>query len=136
HHLAKTGVGRKLVTHAVCSIDATRRVAKAGSAMTDEQWITCGDPMAMLALGTGRADERHKRYFTIEYCWHLWRLLRQQAAMQVISSLSRFGERSGSALRFLECSLDGAAGQEEWYAAEDAAFTLYSDADEFVPSDL
>ncbi len=75
--------------------------------MTASEWLTCGDPFAMLAYLQGRASDRKLRLFACGCCRHYWHLLREEESRNAVLVAERFAE--------------GEATQQELeYAVEDA----------------
>jgi hypothetical protein len=57
-------------------------------AMTEQEWLACGDPQPMLEFLRGQVSERKRRLFRIACCRQLWPLLPAATASQWLPLLT------------------------------------------------
>src|SRR5262245_16222692 len=81
--------------------------------MTEQEWLACTDPRAMLKQVRFRSHKRKSRLFAVACCRCVWRLL--------------VDERSREAVEVAERHADGQATDEELRAAAAAAHTAHDE---------
>lgn len=78
--------------------------------MTEQEWLTCTDPDAMLTFLRGKSSERKLRLFACSCCRRIWHLLTD--------------ERSRKGVEIAERYADGEASDEEMEVAFRAAWAV------------
>src|SRR5260370_16227312 len=91
---------------------------RGGATMTEEEWLTCTDPHAMLAFLRGHASDRKLRLFAVACSRRLlpWIAALGRAAVEVAEDFAD-AVAGPDELRAARLACQGAGGQAVWYAA-------------------
>jgi hypothetical protein len=60
--------------------------------MTEQEWLTCTDPNAMLGFLFGKASDRKLRLFACACCRQIWRYINSSVCQQAVESSELFAD--------------------------------------------
>jgi hypothetical protein len=89
--------------------------------MTEREWLTCNNPLAMLAFVRGMATDRKLRLFAVDICRRCWHLLADKPYRHTVEVAERFVERFADANDLAHVH------------AEVEPMAMYGDADKLGP---
>ncbi len=91
--------------------------------MTEDDWLTCPNPMRMLEFIQRKASARKLRLLGCASCRHIWQLLTDDRSRQAVEVAERYadGDASCEELQFAEQAAQDAARSQPsgigWFAA-------------------
>ena len=97
------------------------------SGMTESEWLSSTDPMAMLDALRDRASERKLRFFACGYCRQIWHQLTEERNRRAVEVAEQFADEE---VTQKELKAAFSAADDAWETATDDAWEAVVEASE------
>jgi hypothetical protein len=107
---------------------------KQGADMTEQEWLECADPTALLSCLAGKTSERKLRLFCVGCCRQIWKLIIDKKKQQAVIAVEEYADSktTNSGLRAIAQlfpDTDEALGCDEYAVAYATLPFSYPDID-------